>query len=297
MVVLLYNSENYVGPCLTSLAGSHYPSLEIVLPDNASRDKSLEAAQRAARELGMTVSLMPLRTNLGCAGGNNAGWRASRGEIVVFLNPDTEIAPDFIEELIAPMQRDASIGITGAKIFYPQGNTLQHAGGFLHPNAMSEHYGAGQQDTGQFDEERDVDYVTGAGFAVRRDLLERLGGFDEDFFPAYFEETDLCLRARRSGQRVVYVPTARLVHHESVSLTANSPAFHRLYQRMRIRFCLKNYSLKDWVTRFIPFEIHWMLREPYARGHRLEQFRAYAEGLSWLARRGFKAQSTPSKGR
>jgi GT2 family glycosyltransferase len=178
------------------------------------------------------------------------------------------------------MQRDETIGVTGAKIYYPGTRTLQHAGGIVHPNGMTNHYGAGEEDSGQHDTPRECTYVTGAGFAVRRSLLERLGGFDEDFFPAYFEETDLCRRAWRLGARVVYVPKAVLYHHESVSLVVNSPRFRRLYQRMRILYCLKNYSLAEWM-RFARFERWWMMNEPAARGHRLEQFRAYAEGLGW----------------
>lgn len=288
LVILLYNSAEFVGACLESVAASDYQPLEVVVVDNASHDGSLQIARETAQKIGLKIEPVGLDPNRGCAGGNNAGWRASHGEIVVFLNPDTRVTPSFIHELIAPLTSDGSIGITGAKIFYPDSRILQHAGGILYPNAMSDHYGVGQEDRGQFDTPKDVDYVTGAGFAIRRALLEKLDGFDEDYFPAYFEETDLCVRVRRAGYRIVYEPKAVLYHYESVSLTVNSPAFHRLYQRMRIRFLLKNYSPGDWLKRFLPFEARWMLREPRARGHRREQFRAYAEGLLWLAKKGFR---------
>ncbi|MCX7718575.1 MAG: glycosyltransferase family 2 protein [Candidatus Sumerlaeaceae bacterium] len=283
VVVLTYNSAPFIGPCLGSLAQLTGGPTEIIVVDNDSVDGSPDAARKAAQAARLDIRLIELRPNRGCAGGNNAGWRAARGEFIVFLNPDTEVTPTFVDALIAPMRSDASIGITGAKIYYPGTRTLQHAGGIIHPNAMTNHYGAGEEDTGQYDTPRDCAYVTGAGFAVRRSVLERLGGFDEDFYPAYFEETDLCLRARRAGWRVVYVPEAVFYHHESVSLVVNSPQFRRLYQRMRILYCLKNFSLGDWV-RFARFERWWMMNEPAARGHRLEQFRAYGEGLSWFIR-------------
>jgi len=287
VVILSYKSADYIGPCLRSIATTVYPNLEVVVADNASADGSVEAARAAAQELGMEINLLALTDNRGCAGGNNAGWRASRGEIIVFLNPDTTVTPSFVREVTAPLIADPSIAITGAKIYWPDTRRLQHAGGILYPNAMSDHHGAGQEDTGQFDVQREVDYVTGAGFAIRRNLLERLGGFDEDYFPAYFEETDLCLRVRRAGYRVVYVPTAVFYHHESVTLVANSRSFRTLYQRMRIRFCIKNYSLRQWLTEFIPFEVNWLLHEPTARGNRLEQFRAYAEGIWWWVGKKF----------
>ena len=282
IVILTYRSAQYVGQCLRSIAGLEYSPLEIVVADNASTDGSLDVALQAAHDCGLDIKTVPLSRNLGCAGGNNAGWRASAGQIVVFLNPDTEVTPSLVGALVKPLLQDSSIGVTGAKIYYPNSRTMQHAGARICPNGMSNHFGAGEEDRGQYDEVRDVDYVTGAGFAVRRSLLEELDGFDEDYFPAYFEETDFCTRARKQGWRVLYVPTAVFYHHESVSLTVNSPAFHRLYQRMRIRYCIKNFTLRDWVRRFLPFEYWWMRHEPHARGHRREQFRAYAEGAWWL---------------
>lgn len=283
VVVLAYNSAEFLRPCLESLALATGGRHQIVIVDNASRDATLTVAKAAIADLPIDALLVPLSGNRGCAGGNNAGWRAASGDFIVFLNPDTEIEPACIEQLIEPMLHDSRIGITGAKIYYPESRRLQHAGGILHPNGMSNHYGAGEEDTGQHDTMRDCAYVTGAGFAVRRSLLVDLKGFDEDFFPAYFEETDLCRRAAMRGWRIVYNPAAVLYHHESVSLVVNSPRFRRLYQRMRILFCIKNYGLRDWV-RFARFEQWWMRREPAARGHRLEQFRAYAEGLAWYLR-------------
>ena len=283
VVVLTYNSARFIGPCLASLARMTSAPVEIIVVDNHSADGSAAAARTAAAEVSLEIRLIELRQNRGCAGGNNAGWRAARGEFVVFLNPDTEVTPSFVDALVAPMWTDASIGITGAKIYYPGTRTIQHAGGIIHPNAMTNHYGAGEEDIGQHDKLRDCAYVTGAGFAVRRSVLERLGGFDEDYYPAYFEETDLCSRVQRAGLRVVYVPGAVLYHHESVSLVVNSPRFRRLYQRMRILYCLKNFSVRNWVQ-FVRFERWWMMHEPAARGHRLEQVRAYAEALLWFMR-------------
>ena len=283
IVILSYNSADYLPACIASVAALHGLPARVIIVDNASRDNSVAVAREACDHSGLTADIIALARNLGCAGGNNVGWHAGSAEFVIFLNPDTEVTPDFATELLRPLQNDATIGITGARIHYPGGHTLQHAGGFVYPNGMTGHFAAGEEDTGAPHQitPRDCDYVTGAGFAIRRSLLDQLDGFDEDYFPAYFEETDLCTRARRLGARIRYVPEAHLIHHESVSLTVNSPAFHRLYQRMRIRYCLKNFTLRDWLRGFIPFEARWMLREPAARGHRLEQFRAYGEGLWW----------------
>src|SRR5690606_1990973 len=116
----------------------------------------------------------------GCAGGNNLGGKAARGEVVVFLNPDTELQPDCISELVAPLLRNADIGVTGAKMLYPGGNIIQHAGGIVHANGMTRHRGAGEPGNGQYNTVTDTDYGTGAALAISRTRLQQLGGFDED---------------------------------------------------------------------------------------------------------------------
>jgi O-antigen biosynthesis protein len=285
VIVLTYNSADYIEKCLQSLAESRRLPEEIIIADNASADGTIPLTRQIASESSLAIQIVELGRNLGCAGGNNAGVRNSTGEVLIFLNPDTEVTPSLIGELIDPILQDPKTAVTGAKIYYPGTRKLQHAGGFIHPNGMTEHFGAGEEDIGQFDEQREVHYVTGAGFAVRRDVFQELGGFDEDYFPAYFEETDLCMRARKAGYRVLYVPSAVLYHHESVSLQAHSPAFLRLYYRMRIRFCLKNFGPRYFFRHWLPFEWYWMRRSPEYRGSRKMQLRAYREGLTWLIRK------------
>ncbi len=258
--------------------------MEIIVADNASGDRSVEAAKEAADGAKLDIKLLTLAANLGCAGGNNVGWRESRGEIVLFLNPDTEVRPDTVRELVMPLVQDPSVGATGAKIYWPGTRRIQHAGGRIYPNGMTDHWGKGEEDTGQHDVPRDVDYVTGAGFAVRRVILERLNGFDEEYFPAYFEETDLCTRIRRLDYRIRYIPTAMLDHHESVTLGAQSRGFRRMYHGMRMRFIWKNYTWRE-IWKAGGFELWWMRHEPRAKGYRLEQFVAYAGAAVWVVRR------------
>lgn len=283
----MYNSADFIEPCLRSLARMTWPNLEVVIADNGSRDESLQAAHSATDETGLAANIFHLQQNLGCAGGNNAAWRRSTGDYLVFLNPDTEVDPDFVTELVRPLIEDETIGITGAKMYYPPKDKgiLQHAGGLVHPNGMTNHYGNRQRDAGQFDEQRDVDYVTGAGLAIRRELMEEVGGFDPEYFPAYYEEVDLCWKVRKRGKRVVYVPRAVLVHHESVALGPGSLPLRRLYAKMRIQFLLKNQSLGHLMKHAIPNEIRWMLKQPEARGNRRVQVGAYLANLPYLWRK------------
>jgi GT2 family glycosyltransferase len=285
IIVLTYGNRDFVDACLDTLAQQTWKPLEILFVDNASRDDSAAVGRAAMERLELPGRVMALEQNLGCAGGNNVGWRAAAGEVIVFLNPDTELQPDCIEQLVLPLLEDEKIGVTGAKMYFPGGRIIQHAGGIVHPNGMTNHHGAGREDNGEWDVARDVDYVTGAALAMRRGLMEKVGGFDEDYFPAYYEEVDLCLRVRRAGFRVVYIPTAVLVHHESVSVGKESGTLHRLFPRMRVRYLIKNLTLRQLTGWALPFEYKWMRREPGARGYRWFQvWYGWLGNFPWLVK-------------
>jgi len=277
VVVLTYNSEKFIGPCLRSLSAVDYPDLEIIVVDNASSDATIERVHEAG---GFDV-LVPNRTNRGCAGGNNDGWRASSGDIVFFLNPDTTVDRGVVRAIVEVFDSHPEAVVCGCKILYPDGETIWHTGGVIHPNGMTTHRGYGEKDRGQYDEVCDIDYASGCAVAFRRDFLEKVGGFNEDYWPGYYEETDLCWKARRAGYRVLYAPRAVVYHHESQSFTLYSPSFFYYMFRNRIRFLVNNYSLRDWIVRFLPFEIYWMRRVPEARGYRLRQLRYYLLGLMY----------------
>ena len=281
VVILTWNSEDFIALCLESLSRQTYPNFEIIVVDNASRDSTVQRLKKCPHA-SLVAKLIVNEKNLGCAGGNNVGWRASSGDIVIFLNPDTVVTKTWMEDLAAALLADPKAVIAGCKIHYPNSHRIQHAGGILYPNGMSRHVGSGEADLGQYEQPGEADYVTGAAIGVKRDFLENTGGFDEDYFPAYFEETDLCYKARKQGMRVLYVPRALLYHYESPGLSRSSPQFYALYYKMRIRFIIKNYSLLEILTKFLPFEIRWMLFEPLAKGFRLMQFRAYWQGMKFV---------------
>ncbi|TAK34032.1 MAG: glycosyltransferase family 2 protein [Chloroflexota bacterium] len=255
VLIVAYNGQDYLGRCLDSLAQSDYPCFETIVVDNASTDSSVAVATQ--HHLRPTV--VRSAENLGFAGGNNLGLREAKGEIIVLLNQDAHVRPDWLSCLIDGMLEDPRIGIAGCKLFDPDERTIQHAGGVVHPNALTNHLGAGEADAGQHDGIRDVDYVTGAALAIRRDVIESCGALDTGYFPAYFEELDLCQRVRRAGFRVVYIPRSVAVHHESSSTQKFSPSFFYFYHKNRLRFVLKNYSIGQIVGGFLPHELRWLL--------------------------------------
>lgn len=263
VIIVLYNSAEHIGPCLKSLSSLECARLEVVMVDNGSEDESVRLAREGAREAGLSSVISVLPRNRGFAAAVNHGFSLSRGEVVLLLNPDTEVYPDAVSALVEAM-RDQTVGVAGCKVYDPDGKTVQHAGGYVRDNGLTMHYGVGQPDSAQFEEMKDVAYVTGAALAVRRDVFLRAGKLDPGYFPAYFEEVDLCLRVRRLGYRVAYVPGAKVVHHESVTTGRFTERYYYLYHRNRVRFMLKNYSWRFLLERAFPMEERWLsMIEPW----------------------------------
>ncbi|MFN8535804.1 MAG: glycosyltransferase [Dehalococcoidia bacterium] len=242
-IVLLWNGAPFVAACVASIRAQTLAKVEIILVDNASRDDTVAIVERAFPDL----PLIRNERNLGFAGGMNVGIRAARAPIVVLLNQDLVLNPDCLARIVNAFAEEPSAGAVGCKIFFPDRMLLQHAGGYLErPLALGHHYGYGELDTGQYDEPRDVEYVTGAAIGLRRGALDEVGLLDEQFWPGYFEEVDLCRRLLDAGWRVCYRPEAVAVHWESTSLGRNSDPYYTAYHRGRLRYVLKHFGDEEW---------------------------------------------------
>lgn len=161
--------------------------------------------------------------------------------MILCVNPDCEVRHDWLAAILAPFATDPRVGVVGTKLLHPGTTVLQHAGGRLFSNGRSEHFGEGELDRGQHDEVRDVDYVCGAAFAARRETLDEVGFLSTVYFPAYYEETELCVRARAAGWRVIYTPHAVAWHEQAVaSGGAATQTYLERYHRGRTRFLLRN---------------------------------------------------------
>lgn len=275
VIVLNHNGKGYLEDCLSSLVVQSYPDYEVIVVDNASTDGSPELVGERFPQ----VELIRNRRNLGYAGGMNVGLRKARGELIALLNEDTVVRENWLAELARAFKMDMKIGIAGCKILFADGRTIQHAGGIMgYPQALPDHYGYGQLDEGQHNQMREVDYVTGAALAIRRRVLEEIGYLDEGFFPCYYEEVDLCFRAREAGYKVVYLPQAVVIHHESATMKRDSYNYHRAMHRNRLRFILKRYSLRQLKEDFYPAEKEW-LRAQKSENEWRGLRRAYLETL------------------
>jgi len=240
-IVVTYNHEATIMECLLSLAASQGVEIEIIVVDNDSRDSSAELAFRS----GVTVVLTG--ENLGFAGGFNMGWRLGHGEVVVAVNPDVLVEPDALSELTSVLVEHRNTGVVGAKLLDWSGKNIQHAGGKVLRNFCTSHVGRGESKESRNSPES-VDYVCGALMAIRRSTLEKLGGLDEGYSPAYYEETDFCFRVREQGFRVVYWPWACGRHLEGAALGVGTEAFFRAYHKGRFRFVCRHLSLMDFMS-------------------------------------------------
>lgn len=266
LVVVAYNHADHLPATLTALDRLTYPAdrRSIVVIDNGD-GSSAEAAriwERSRREASnfrqtpAPLHIIQAARNLGFAGGCNAGVAATQSDIVVLINPDVEPRPDFVQQIVAPLH-ESSVGVVGAKLLYPDGRTIQHAGGYLDPHMLlAHHYGYAQPDSEQFNEARPVEFVTGAALALRRETWATLGGLDETFYPAYYEDVDLCWRVAQAGLEVRYAPRAVAVHHEAAGLGKGSAGYHRLFHTNRLRLLWKHRDDRWLLHEWLPAELH-----------------------------------------
>jgi GT2 family glycosyltransferase len=256
IIVLNWNGRSYLKACLDALLDQTHKADHIVLVDNGSTDDSLELVQ----EHFPSVEILRNEINLGYAGGNNKALRRLESEIGILVNPDIVVRPDWLANLLSVFAEDTAVGIAGCKLLFPGEQQLQHAGGLItHPRAMPHHRGMYSSDEWQFNDPTDVDFVTGAALAVRKELLEKTGLLDEGFF-MYFEDADWCTRARRSGFRVVYVPGATAVHDESAIAVRGSPSYLRRFHHGRWRYLLKHFSAEELIEETLPTEQAWLAK-------------------------------------
>jgi GT2 family glycosyltransferase len=254
VIVLAWNGIEYLGPCLDTVLAQKYADFEVIVVDNGSTDGSADFVAEHYPH----VRLIRNEQNLGFAAGNNVGLAAASGDVLVLLNQDTQAHEGWLEALVSTFD-DATIGIAGCKLLYPDG-TIQHAGGYVHGlRGETEHVGRHEEDDGRFDQLADIEYATAAAVAIRRPLLEQIGPLDEAYYPAYYEDVDWSYRARGAGLRVVYQPSA-VVTHQECSTTVDPASHGRQFaaQQGRMRFVFKHFAEERLLSEFGPAELEWV---------------------------------------
>lgn len=258
VIVLNWNGLEDTSACLASLGRVDYPSFRVVVVDNGSTDGS----PARLLERFPNVTLIELERNLGYAGGNNAGLRHAIEmgvDYALLLNNDTEVAPEFLRQLVETAEADPRVGMVGPTIYYyDHPDVIWSAGGAIDwRRGKTWMVCLNEPDRGQCGTEpRIVDFVTGCAMLVRREVMERVGLLDERFF-LYYEEVEWCTRARRAGFKVLHLPAAHVWHKIPLDARGDSPEVHYYMTRNRLLFLrLAGVGWRAWA--------HTLLRE-YAR--------------------------------
>ena len=257
IVIVNYKTRDHLQACLESILKEQAVKYEIIVVDNNSDDGSVEMVREHFR----SVLLISNDKNVGFAAANNIAIERARGKYVLLLNPDTTITATTLETLVAFMEDNPDVSTAGCKVMYPDGR-IQMSCGRL-PTIFSAFFGGETINRvfrkiftnssfigacgiiGQDGERRhEVETLLGACVFLRKDVLDKIGLFDENMF-MYFEECDLFHRIRRAGGKIMYIPDTMIYHHAGASTTNESVgrSVHN-YQRSLEYYLKKVFSLK-----------------------------------------------------
>jgi GT2 family glycosyltransferase len=216
VIVVTYCSRNEIPACVDSLQKQAVP-VEIFLVDNASPDDTAEVVSSYAQHFDNIHAILN-QDNIGLAAGNNAPLGKCQGDYVLILNPDTALRPDTLAQLVTFLDRNPDVGVVGPKNVYEDGtphSSFHRHWGLLHVlvwRVLPFRFTRSLYDRFSKYEREDKLFVSGACLMIRRDLFERIGGYDPEYFLTVEDACDVCIRARKSGARVVFMPEAEVVH-------------------------------------------------------------------------------------
>ena len=234
VVVVNWNRRELLRACLRSLEQQTGVTFETIVVDNGSTDGSASMAEEEFH-----ARVIRNCDNRGFCAANNQGIAAARGEFVALLNNDAEANAGWLAALGAACSRGPDVGMAASKVLvWEDPRRIDKAGHLIFPDGQNRGRGSGALDQGQFDREEEVLWPDGCAAMYRKQMLDQIGGFDEDFF-AYGDDAELGLRARVAGWRCVYTPAAVVRHHRGATLGKDSGWRLQLIERNRILLALK----------------------------------------------------------
>ncbi|HPH03497.1 MAG TPA: glycosyltransferase [Spirochaetota bacterium] len=226
VIIPVYGQLHYTLRCLASIQRNKpRVSFEVIVVDDRSPDESVPVLQKI-----QGLRLLCKEKNSGFIKTCNAGAGIAKGKYICFLNNDTEVMPGWLDEMVRTFSVFPGTGLVGSKLVYPDG-TLQEAGGIIWRDGSAWNFGRGQDPSlPVYNYAREVDYCSGASIMVPVELFQQLGGFDTEYCPAYCEDSDLALKIRSQGHRVIYQPGSVVIHYEGKTSGTDTGSGVKAYQ-------------------------------------------------------------------
>jgi GT2 family glycosyltransferase/ubiquinone/menaquinone biosynthesis C-methylase UbiE len=214
IIIPVYNQWNYTYACLKSILENTNSNIsyEIIIADDMSTDQTININNYVEN-----ITIIRDGQNRGFLLNCNNAAKQAQGKYIFFLNNDTNVQTNWLRTLVELMENDESIGMAGSKLVYPDGRQ-QEAGGIIWNDASGWNYGRlDDPEKPEYNYVKEVDYISGAAIMIRSDLWKQIGGFDERYVPAYFEDSDLAFEIRNHGYKVVLQPKSVIIHFEGIS--------------------------------------------------------------------------------
>lgn len=226
IIIPVYNEFDYTYNCLKTIKNnSGNINYEIIIADDCSDDLTMDI-EKVISGIKVIRNIENMRFLKNC---NNAA-KFARGKFILFLNNDTQVQKNWLLPLIDLFEKDKQIGLVGSKLVYPDGR-LQEAGGIFWNDASAWNYGnKSDPNLSEFNYVKEVDYISGASILISKKLWNEIGGFDERFSPAYYEDSDLAFEVRKHGYKVMYQPLSVVVHFEGISNGTDLNSGQKSYQ-------------------------------------------------------------------
>ncbi|HLR32929.1 MAG TPA: glycosyltransferase family 2 protein, partial [Fodinibius sp.] len=245
IIIVSWNALHHLQTFMESVAATDYPHFEIILADNASTDGSKEWVKEHFPQ----IKIVTFQRNYGYCGGNNKAVPYASGNILLFLNNDVRVESNGLDPIAQIFEKNASVAAVQPKMrSYKRPAYFEYAGaagGFLdkygYPFCRGRIFDTVEKDTGQYDEPCDILWASGAALAIRKNVFEEIGGFDEGF-AFHMEEIDLCWQLWNRGHRIRYCPQSVVYHLGGGSLPMNSPRKTFYNYRNGLIMLLKNYT-------------------------------------------------------
>ena len=266
VIILNYNGLHFLPRCLETLRRTSHKPIELIVVDNCSSDGSVAYL----RDHHPDVHLHLTTSNLGYSGAYNAAIPDAKGELIVLLNFDVEVEPDWLDQAVQIFEENAQVAAVQPKLRSLQKRTFFEysggSGGFIdrygYPLVRGRVFDSVEEDRGQYDSVVPIHWASGAACVIRKSAYSTAGGLDSDFF-LHMEELDLCWRFWLLGYEVTVAPRGIVYHYAGAALSAER--YHKMYYNHRngLVMLLKNYSaaslfkylpvrwLLDWVTVFV----------------------------------------------